>query len=230
MLTATEQIAFSHILLPINGYGYNRDYNLIGRIHKIKGRRWTLMKIDTAIRDFVEGVNREALQSIDELSQESGLVLNSITMQAFNLQESCEKFASYLEGYGRYKVQNLGNPKASDQHAIHESTDRFISSDQLFQETSIKYPEVPGFIKSYVTGIQRILEAVDTTKSMMMEADVDHEAIGDVNEFTDQFMDRLHEHFKPWMEKVLWESGYTAKQRLFGKKKQENAEPKPVFL
>ena len=188
------------------------------------------MKIDTAIRDFVEGVNREALQSIDELSQETGLVLNGVKMQAFNLQESCEKFASYLEGYGRYKVQNLENPKASDQQAIHESTDRFIGSNQLFHETSITYPEVPGFVKSYITGIQRILEAVDATKSMMMEADVDQDAVGDVNEFTDQFMDRLHEHFKPWMEKVLWESGYMAKQRLFGKKKQENAEPKPVFL
>lgn len=188
------------------------------------------MKIDNAIRDFVEGVNRDALAHIDALSSERGFRLHGTPKAAFTMKESCDKFATYLEGYANYKVGNLNNPKASTQEAILESTDRFIASSELFQECSIQYAEIPAFIQSYITGVKTVMEAVDKAKSKMQDADVDPSDIGAVNEFTDKFMDRLHEHFKPWMEKVLWESGYMAKQRLSGKKQIAKKESKPVFL
>lgn len=186
------------------------------------------MKIDNAIREFVESVSREALASIDTLSKERGLVLTGATMPAFVLKESCDKFAEYIDGYANYKIRYANDSRASSQQAIHESTDKFISSNQLFQESQVRYSDIPAFIQSYVSGIQTVLEAVNRAKSKMSEADVDQESIGDINEFADKFMDRLDGSFKPWMEKVLWASGYMTEQYLFGKK--EKSEPKPVFL
>lgn len=185
------------------------------------------MKIDSAIQLFSERYDREAIQSIEEISQERGLVLNGATIKAFNINESFDKFSQYIKEYAEYKVKNKDNSKASPQEAIRESASRFIDS-YLIQESDVRYSELPEFVKSYATGVETLTEAINESKDMMLENDVDLEAIGDINDFADRFMEKLHESFDPTMDKILLASGYTSKKRLYGQKKKP--EKKPLFL
>lgn len=184
------------------------------------------MRIDSAVQVFSEKYDREAIESIDEISRERGLVLNRTTIPAFNLNESFTMFSQYLKEYAEYKVKNLNNEKASPQDAIQESVSMFIET-QLFHEEAVKYSDLPKFVMSYIEGIDTLTEAVDEAKRIMMEADVDSGAIADVNDFADKFMDRLHESFDPTMDKILRASGYTTRKELSNLGKNRK---KPVFL
>lgn len=185
-----------------------------------------IMIIDSAIQVFSEKYDREAIQSIEEISKERGLVLNRATIKAFNMNESFNTFSQYLKEYANYKVENQNNEKASPQDVIRESVDKFIKS-QLFKESDILYSDLPDFVMGYVEGIQTLSEAVDEAKRTLSYADIDPEAIGDVNEFADRFMDALHESFDPTMDKILLASGYTSKKKLRSFKEKRK---QPVFL
>lgn len=194
------------------------------------------MKIDSAIQTFSEKYDREAISSIDRISSELGLIRNRHTIRAFNITESFNKFCEFLGGYGKYKVDNVGNPEASPQNVICESVASFVNS-QLFEATDILYNQIPGFVQGYVTGVQKLMETVDNVKDMMTEAGIDPEYVGAVNDFTDQFMDRLDESFDPAMDRILWASGYNSKRTLFSRgeggspltKKERDAQ-KVVFV
>lgn len=159
--------------------------------------------------------------SIDTISQERGLVLNGVTMKLSNIHESFDMFNEYLKGYAGYKVENKDNQNASPQEVIRETVNKFIS-DELFKESEVKYSDLPQFVKSYTEGVTQILETVDSIKSYMSEADVQTEAVSDVNEFVDTFMDRLNESFDNDMDRILWASGYNSAKRIFGNHKKEN--------
>lgn len=184
------------------------------------------MRIDSAIKLFSEKYDREAIQSIEDISQERGLVLREATIKAFNIHESFDKFSQYLKEYASYKVENCSNVKASPQEVIKESVSSFIGSE-VFTECDVKYADLPKFVMDYVAGVSTLSEAVDIAKRIMTEADVDVEAVSDVNEFADRFMDTLHESFDPVMERVLLASGYTNKK----KRSTPRVQPKkPMFL
>lgn len=185
------------------------------------------MRIDSAVKLFSERYDREAVESIDDLSRERGLVLNDCTIPAFNLNESFTKFSQYLKEYAEYKVKNINNEKASSQEAIQESVAMFIDT-QLFREEAVKYADLPKFVVSYVDGIHHLTEAVEESKRVMTEANIDPEAIGDVNDFTDRFMDKLHESFDPAMDKILRASGYTSRKNL--REIRQNKRQEPMFL
>ena len=184
------------------------------------------MKLDSEIRNFTERYDRAAMESIDQLSKEYGLVIHKRTMPLFSLKEGFGVFAKYIKDYAKYKIENVDNENASPREVICESVDKFINT-KLFKEKSIMYSELPQFIQDYLEGVQTILDAVDEAKSMMMEAGIDHESIGDINEFADKFMDKFHESFDPAMDKILWATGYKSKIALSGKTKKD---PAPVFL
>lgn len=184
------------------------------------------MRIDTAIHAFSEKYDREAVASIDEMSTDRGLALTGATVKAFNMKESFDMFSQYLKEYANYKVGNINNEKASPQTVIKESVSSFIGS-QLFKESNVKCTDLSAFVMSYIEGINTLTEAVEEAKKVMNEGDVDPEAIGDINEFADRFMEQLHESFDPFMEKTLWATGYTSKKKLSPKRPKEN---KPVFL
>lgn len=185
------------------------------------------MRIDSAIQVFSEKYDREAITSIEDISKERGLVLNRSTIKAFNINESFNKFSQYLREYADYKVNNANNNNASPQDAIRESVSNFIET-QIIHDEDVRYSELPEFVKSYIEGVELLREAVDDSKRKMFEEDVDPEAIGDVNNFADKFMDKLHESFDPTMDKILLASGYTSRKKLFNR--SNKSEDKPIFL
>ena len=186
------------------------------------------MKIDNAIKIFSEKYDRDAIESIDNISKEYGLLINESTIKTFNMCEAFDIFNKYLEGYASYKINNINNPEATSQDLIKESVEKFINT-QIFKETSSKYNELPNFITGYIDGINSLCETIDNVKISMIDNGILDECVGDVNEFADMFIDKLHESFYPTMENILWASGYNSKKRLeYNKDKiKSNA---PVFL
>ena len=185
------------------------------------------MKIDSAIKTFFEKYNRDAIQSIDEISKDYSLNISNSMIKAFNMSESFNIFNQYLNGYASYKIENVNNDQALSQTEIKESVKKFIDT-QIFKECEIKYPELPRFVAGYVSGINSITETVDNIKRDMTDANVDANDIGDINEFADMFMNKLNESFDPTMDNILWASGYNAKQRLANS--NTNKTKVPVFL
>lgn len=192
------------------------------------------MKIDSAIKEFLEKYDTEAIRSIDELAQDLSLTRQKAKMPAFNLQEGIDTFIEFLEGYANYKIENINNEKASPHEAIVEHTKLFISG-KLFKETTetgedeeILIESIPKFVESYIKGIPNVISTIDKLKAAMLESGTDLESIAVINDFADDFMESLHERFDPVMDKILWASGYNSKIAL------RNAVPKPketpVFL
>lgn len=186
------------------------------------------MKIDNAIKIFSEKYDRDAIQSIDNISNEYGLLINESTIKTFNMCEAFNIFNKYLEGYASYKIENINNPEATSQDLIKESVEKFINT-QIFKETSSKYNELPNFITEYINGIESLCETVDNVKISMIDNDVLADYVGDVNEFTDIFIDKLHESFYPTMDRILWASGYNSKKRLEDNKDKVKTKT-PMFL
>ena len=185
------------------------------------------MKIDNAIKEFTEKYDRAAIESIDNLANDLGLKHAGYTIKLFNLKESFDQFATYLNQYAEYKIQYKNDDKASSQDVIKESTNVFMENE-LFKPVEMKYEELPGFVYSYIEGVNMLTETIDTVKSNMKDADIELEAVGDVNDFADNFMTRLYESFDTAMNKILWASGYNSNKKLMNPSKPLTN--KPVFL
>lgn len=184
------------------------------------------MKIDNAIKLFTEKYDRSAIQSIQNLSEEYGLNIHKSTIKLFNIKESFDTFNKYITAYANYVVENANNPEASSRESISASVNKFIES-QLFKESDVLYSDLPSFIESYVNGINSLNSTIDEAKTTILECDdANPEYAGDINEYADMFMDHLDESFTPAMDRILWASGYNAKQIISGKRKEN----KPLFL
>ena len=183
------------------------------------------MKIDNVIKSFYETYNREAMESIDRISKEIGLIENGHSINAFNIIDAFDKMESYMKGYANYKITEKTNPNASSQSDIKSLTYKFIDSN-VFSECKLGYNEIPAFIESYIKRTDSLIKTLDEIKESMSVADIDQESIGDVNDMADHFVEKLQESFNPVMDKILWASGYNARQRL----RNEKVQPKPVFL
>lgn len=192
------------------------------------------MKIDSALVAFTESYDREAISSIDTISKdpvlEKALVAGQrMGLKLFNLQESVNHFNDWLKGYASYKINWNGKDEASPQEVIKESATRMLESPNMFKETKVLYPDLPKFVQGYVEGVQTLLETVDLVKSTMTENGVDSEAIGDVNDFCDQFMTKFDESFHKSMDTILWASGYNTRKRLF-RDRSAKKKPKTTFI
>jgi len=95
------------------------------------------MKIDSAIKTFYEKYNREAIQSIDNISNDYGLNISDSIIKAFNINESFDKFKTYLEGYTSYKINNKDDK--IDQTAIKERTK--VKRKNIINEVKLDYQE-----------------------------------------------------------------------------------------
>jgi tRNA U34 5-carboxymethylaminomethyl modifying enzyme MnmG/GidA len=184
------------------------------------------MKIDSSIKEFLEKYNDEAMQSIEEISSEFGLVSQRNKIKLFNLNEDINKFINYMEGYSNYKIKNINNENASTNESISDQVNIFMDKE-LFKESEVLYSELPKFVSSYINGIKDIGGKVDEWKEKMLEAEVDYESIGIINDFVDTFTERLNEKFDNSMNKILWASGYNSKKKLSENKVKEL---KPIFL
>jgi len=175
------------------------------------------MKIDSAIREFSEKYNIEAMQSIDEISKELGLNYNKKnhinSIRGFTIKEGFDSFIEFIHGYAKYKVDNIMNERATSHETILNHTKSFIQN-KVFTEKPLLYSELPIFVESYISGVKSLQKVTDATKTQMMEAGVDTDSIASINDFMDMFMTRLNESFDPVMNQILWASGYYGKIRL----------------
>ena len=190
------------------------------------------MKLDHELQSFTETYDQEVMESIDRLANEFGVQVKKLGMDGFNLVESFDIFSKYLEGYGDYKVKNKDNDKASSQDTIRESVALFIK-DHIFKEQKVLYMDFPNLLKAYAEGCNKLLGTVDKVKKEMTENEVTEESIGDVNDFTDQFLEKFHSYFDPMMENVMWASGYNTRKNLINRKTRKDLKTEyaaPVFL
>lgn len=210
-----------------------RGYNLLHYYH-MKGIMIT-MKIDTAIKEFIERYDEEAIKSIHDISHDYSRTISEATIKAFEIQKGFDMFCEFLEGYGNYKIKNKNNWTASPQDAIITTVDKFINNG-LFKECDLLYPEIDGFVKGYVEGVKQLTECVENVKQRMTDEGVDLNCVGAVNDFADKFMIKLHESFDPTMERFLWASGYNGRKVIFGgndspyEKKKKVESELPIFI
>lgn len=182
------------------------------------------MKIDKIKKKFFESYNESAMNSIDELSKEYGLVINNKGINLFNIRESFEKFNTYIEGYCEYIINNKDNENASSRETICESANKFID-EGIFTECLVLYKDTPEFVKTYIEESDHTIDNIDKIKTKLFEAAVDAEYIGDINNFCDLFVDKLNQNFTESMNKLLTASGYKYKNR-----EKKIPEKKPEFL
>jgi hypothetical protein len=186
------------------------------------------MKIDSALQKFSEKYDRAAIQSIENISKDFGLVSQKETIKGFNIKEGFEDFQDFLTKYAKYKTENMDNPKATPQSMICERVET-NTKEEIFKESQMLYNEIPSFVEAYLSGVQHLTATADSVKKSMFESGVDGNSIGDVNGFVDVFMDRLHESFDQTMDRILWASGYNSQVKL-SKPKVIVEKVKPVFL
>lgn len=187
------------------------------------------MIIERAIKNFTENYNQEMMSSIDKMSKEIGYKANKYKLPAFNINESTNLFKVFIEGYADYKNKNVDNKDAVTQEEIKKNVTNYIES-MLFKDQDILYTDIPKYIESYIESINTMYNVINDTKRSMMENSVDQDAIGDVNLFVDEFVERMESKFNPIMDKILWASGYNASQRLAKNSYKDKDTDKPVFL
>lgn len=178
------------------------------------------MRLDTMDKEFFEKYNREMMESISDLSLDKSLSLTDSKIKLFNIEESFEKFEKYLKGYGDYKVKFNESEEASPQSSIREAVNKFID-EELFKDYDFRYDESYKLVTSYLDGQRSLNKTINEVKDFMMENNVKMDDIGDINEFTDLFVDKLNIKFHESMDKLLWASGYNTKQHLANIKKKD---------
>lgn len=207
---------FGAFIMEIN---QERDINII-----MKGM--IIMLVDTAIRNFTEKYNAEAMQSIDNISKEFGLNIHNYTIKVFNINEAFESFNSFLRGYCQYRISYNESTEASSVETVQNDLGNNLS--KFFEDRDIRYRELPKFVSSYVEGVDSLIKTVNQVKSDLMENDIGYEYVAAVNELTDTFFAKLQESFDSSMDRILWASGYNAHQRLA--KRDYKVSSRPIFL
>ncbi len=183
------------------------------------------MRIEYAIKSFMEKYDREALHSIDEISKEVGLVAHKATIPTFNLQESFNLFNTYIEDYKNYKIQEPGMFNKTPHSAIVEHTKSTIEND-IFNDNKTLYSELPKFINTYIEGVNKLIDVMERTTSEMIHNDVDPESIAFISEATNLFTKKLEVKFDKTMDHILTASGYNTSKMLYNKEKTVA----PIFL
>jgi len=182
------------------------------------------VKIDRCIKNFLESYDSSAMESIDKISQEYGLVVNGHTLNLFNIKEAFDTFKDCLSLYARYQIENVNNDKKLTHDQTFSNTMKFIE-EKIFGEKAYKYNELPNFVQSYIEGVNQVITVCDHSKSSMSEADINNEFISDINEFCDKFIDIMDQKFTEAMDKVLLASGYTTNKAL----SDTTPKKKPIF-
>ena len=188
------------------------------------------MSIHTAIREFTEKYNSEAISSIEQLPAKVGMRADMIPFTVFNLKESCENFSKYLKGYCEYMKLNKDNPKKTTREGIKASMENYIANPELFKECEIKYDKIPFFVKTYLESVTLIQTTVDTIKDDMEYNDIELEYVGDVDDYANTFLTKLNEKFDPIMTNILWASGYAGKHKKTSPNEQSSPAHKVTFL
>lgn len=185
------------------------------------------MKIDKCLENFIESYDKEMMMFIEKLNNDRSLSLTDSKINLVNIKESFDTFNNYIKGYSAYKIENKNNSNESPQYAIKESVNKFIDNE-LFKSTDVRYDNINEYVQSYIEGVKETLDNIDGLKSLMMEAGVDLEYVGDLNEFVDNFIEKMNNNFNESMNKILQASGYFTHQSLFKPNKEKKE--KPIFV
>lgn len=183
------------------------------------------MKIDNAIKEFLEKYNRGMMDSINELANEWGLNIKDYKITLFNINEAFDRFNEYVNKCCKYIIEESNNKNSSPYKVIYEAGMGYIDT-QLFEDTENKYNEIPKFIESYISGINNTIKNINECISNLKSEDIDPQYIGMITEYTDKFIDEMNNRFHPMMEKFLNMSGYNTNEVLKG----NSTKNKPVFL
>jgi len=171
------------------------------------------MFLNEAVKNLFTKYDREVFESLDKLSNNQSYKLNELSIKATNINEAVDKFNLYLEGYIDYKIENIDNVKSMNQKQITEATHDFIDN-KLFQDHRILYTDTKKYIESYIMGINKLLKTIDDGKNKLFESNIDNQSIGALEEFGEYFIDKMNERFYPFIENMLWASGYNSKKKL----------------
>lgn len=171
------------------------------------------MKISHAIEDFTNKYNCEMIEAIDDMSKQIGYRENGYKMDILNVVEAIDKFKTFIEGYGEYKIKNINNPNATDNKMIEENACSFIC-DLAIHKAEVPYSNFPEYIKSYCNGIIGICETIDCIKCKLECEGVDTESVGLTECIGDKFISVVQPLFYSAMDQMVIASGYAFKQRL----------------
>ena len=178
------------------------------------------MKMDKALQHFCERYDRDALASIDELSQELGLRYQKKPVNCFDIKKTFENFIEFVEGYVEYKIENVSNDQSDFSERIEECVESFLNDkEKICSPINIDYHESREFIHSYTNGIPSMISSIEGFKSKMIEGGVSQEDVGYLTEMSDRFLEKMDSEFHTVMDKLLWASGYHSKQKIYNKKK-----------
>lgn len=182
------------------------------------------MKIDNLVQEFCEKYDRDAIKSIEDISTDIGLNQNNVTIKGFNMKEAFESYTAYLKGYAEFMelaaVKGSNEEKTmqnSSEDEVSKSFEKYIDT-QVIKEASLVYRDLPSFVTSFISGSQKLVQDIEEIKESMLNANVSNDLVGDINVYTDKFVDKLVESMNPVMNEILWASGYNSKKKLFAEK------------
>jgi len=173
------------------------------------------MYLNESIKCLFNKYDKAAFESLDELSNNQAYKIKELFTEGVNLNEAFETFNTYIEGYIQYKLQSVENPseKIMPLKTITENA-HYLVDNKLFFNSRILYTDVKNYIESYMNGVNKVMKTIDDGKVKLFEANIDNESIGALDEFSEYFIDKLNDKFYPFIEKMLWASGYTGKKKM----------------
>jgi len=84
-----------------------------------------------------------------------------------------------------------------------------------------KLLKIKKYIESYISGVNKLINTIEVSRSKLFESDIDNDSIGALEEYSEYFIDKLNKTFYPFLEKMLWASGYNSKKKLKERSKSE---------
>lgn len=185
------------------------------------------MIIDSAVQDFLEKYDREAIVSIAKFATDEVQIRNKYNLNLFGITEAFARFDQLLSNWGKTNIKKL--IKEGTDYTLQDATyevSGFINSE-LIKDKNIYVQDFPDFIESYLNGVNKISESVEKIKIEMIKNRVPNENIGIINEFVDKFMEKVNPLFYKGMDEILWATGYTYEQK---KKIPVTQEPQNIII
>lgn len=180
------------------------------------------MIIDSAVQDFLEKYDRDAIISIAKLATDEIQIRNKYKLQLFGITEAFARFDQLLSNWGITNIKKL--IKEGTDYTLEDASYEvagFINTE-LIKEKPVFVQDFTTFIEAYLNGVKKISDRVEKTKIEMIKNQVPNENIGIINEFVDSFMEKVNPLFYKGMDEMLWASGYTYEQKKKIPVKQES--------
>lgn len=185
------------------------------------------MIADTAVRDFTERYDEEAIKSIDEMVNDIGVTYRLDKVKSFMMKETFDMFNEYLDGYKQYVLKDKYDIGDKSKEEIINSMKALFKAEG-FKDKVLFCKDANKFIKCYIEGCKNIVNKVDNIQSELIQNNATDEEIGNINEYTDVFMESMNNKFNSVMTSLLRESGYITISFFDEKKKEIESKEKVI--